>query len=171
MKKYSGLLYTYLFKIVKDHDVAADVVQEIFTQLWLTRESLTKVDSFRSYLFVISRNHAIRMLKNIGKEQELLSQWWRWKGETAHDPVVLEDAPVEAFDLIVREAINRLPPQQQKAWLLSRRNGRKYAEIAEEMNISRETVKKYLQIASASIAEYIKNQGLPSMLVYLMIKL
>lgn len=171
VKKYSGLLYTYLFKIVKDHDVAGDVVQEIFTQLWLTRESLTKVESFRSYLFVISRNHAIRLLKNIDKEQESLRQWWHWKGETAHSPVALEDVPAEAFDVVIREAINRLPPQQQKAWLLSRRDGRKYAEIAAEMNISRESVKKYLQIASASIADYIKQHGLPSVLAYLVMKL
>ena len=72
---YSGLLFTYLVKLTKDRDIASDVVQDIFTQLWLTRESLKGVESFRSWLFVISRHHAVRMLKNIDRENRKRQEW------------------------------------------------------------------------------------------------
>jgi RNA polymerase sigma-70 factor (ECF subfamily) len=172
VKKYSGLLFTYLIKLTKDRDIASDVVQDIFTQLWLTRESLRNVESFRSWLFVISKNHAVRMLKNIDKEYKFRQEWWRLTQPDANGLMAQEQAALrEAYDAMVHHAIHRLPPQQQKVWILSRQNGKKYAEIAEEMNISRETVKKYLQLASSSIADYVKNHGLPLVLAYLIMEL
>jgi len=172
VKAYSGLLFTYLVKITKDQDIASDVVQEIFTQLWLTRESLREVESFRSWLFVISRHHAVRMLKNIDREYKKREEWHQITqtvagGMEAQDEAALKDA----YDILVKSAVDRLPPQQKKVWMLARLEGRKYAEIAAEMQISRETVKKYLQIASSSIVDHIRNNGLPIIISFLIIKL
>lgn len=170
VKTYSGLLFTYLIKLTKDRDISSDVVQDIFTQIWLTRESLKEVKSFRSWLFVISRNHAVRMLKNIDREHKLREEWYR---VTQAGPGEAQDhaAIKEAYDNLVKNAIDRLPPQQKKVWTLARMEGKKYAEVAEEMQISRETVKKYLQIASSSIADYIKDHGLPIIISLLLMEL
>ncbi|MDQ0105907.1 RNA polymerase sigma-70 factor (ECF subfamily) [Chitinophaga terrae (ex Kim and Jung 2007)] len=172
VKAYSGLLFTYLVKLTKDQDIASDVVQEIFTQLWLTRESLRNVESFRSWLFVISRHHAVRMLKNIDKEYKKREEWHQITQTAADGPEAQDEASLkEAYDILVKNAVDRLPPQQKKVWVLARLEGKKYAEIAEEMQISRETVKKYLQIASSSIVDYIRNNGLPIIISFLIIKL
>jgi len=172
VKMYSGLLFTYLVKLTKDQDIASDVVQEIFTQLWLTRESLKGVESFRSWLFVISRHHALRMLKNIDREHKKREEWYQFTQTDPGETVAQDDASLkEAYDSMVKNAIDRLPPQQKKAWILARIEGKKYAEIAQEMQISRETVKKYLQIASLSIVDYIRNNGLPLIIGFLIMKL
>lgn len=172
VKAYSGLLFTYLVKLTKDQDIASDVVQEIFTQLWLTRESLRNVESFRSWLFVISRHHAVKMLKNIDKEYKKREEWHQITQTAAEGPEAQDEASVkEAYDMLVKNAVDRLPPQQKRVWVLARLEGKKYAEIAEEMQISRETVKKYLQIASSSIVDYIRNNGLPIIISFLIIKL
>ncbi len=171
VKRYAGLLYTYIVKLTKDAAIAEDVVQDIFTQLWLTRENLRGVESFRAYLFVISRNHAVRMLKGIDKEYHHRQEWGRLNYEQ-HNIDDKEAAAVqEAYEGVVKKAVNQLPPQQQRVWLASRQEGKKYAEIAEEMNLSRETVKKYLQLASASITEYIKDHGLGILISYIVTKL
>lgn len=172
VKAYSGLLFTYLVKITKDQDIASDVVQEIFTQLWLTRESLREVESFRSWLFVISRHHAVRMLKSIDREYKKREEWYQITQTVADGMEAQDEASLkDAYDILVKSAVDRLPPQQKKVWMLARLEGRKYAEIAEEMQISRETVKKYLQIASSSIVDYIRNNGLPIIISFLIIKL
>lgn len=169
---YSGLLFTYLVKLTKDRDIASDVVQEIFTQLWLTRESLKGVESFRSWLFVISRHHAVRMLKNIDRENRKRKEWHQLTQTSLDNPEVRDQASLkDAYDSLVKNAIDRLPPQQKKVWILARLEGKKYAEIAQEMNISRETVKKYLQIASSSIVDYIRNYGLNIIIAFLIRKL
>ncbi|MBS0030213.1 RNA polymerase sigma factor [Chitinophaga sp. 22321] len=172
VKMYSGLLFTYLFKLTKDRDIASDVVQEIFTQLWLTRESLKGVESFRSWLFVISRHHAVRMLKNIDRENRIRQEWHQLTQTNSINDEARDQASLkEAYDALVNKAIDQLPPQQKKVWILARMKGKKYAEIAGEMNISRETVKKYLQIASSSIVDHIKSQGLPIIIAFLIMEL
>lgn len=171
VKMYSGLLFTYLVKLTKDRDIASDVVQDIFTQLWLTRESLKGVESFRSWLFVISRHHAVRMLKNIDRENKIRQEWHQLQADPVNMEARDQASLKEAYDNLVNNAIDRLPPQQKKVWSLARIEGKKYAEIAEEMHISRETVKKYLQIASLSIVDYIKSHGLPVIIAYLIMEL
>lgn len=171
VKMYSGLLFTYLVKLTKDRDIASDVVQDIFTQLWLTRESLKGVESFRSWLFVISRHHAVRMLKNIDRENKIRQEWHQLQADPVNMEARDQASLKEAYDNLVNNAIDRLPPQQKKVWTLARIEGKKYAEIAEEMHISRETVKKYLQIASLSIVDYIKSHGLPVIIAYLIMEL
>jgi len=165
---YSGLLFTYLVRLTKDRDIASDVVQDIFTQLWLTRESLKGVDSFRSWLFVITRHHAVRMLKNIDRENRKRQEWHQLTQVNSVNTEVQDQASLkEAYDALVTNAIDRLPPQQKQVWILARMEGKKYAEIAQEMQLSRETVKKYLQIASSSIAGYLRDYGLHIIIAFL----
>ncbi|MDP2338450.1 MAG: sigma factor-like helix-turn-helix DNA-binding protein, partial [Bacteroidota bacterium] len=60
------------------------------------------------------------------------------------------------YHSILDEAIDHLPPQQQQVYLLSRHERLRYAEVANRMNISHESVKKYLRIANASIVAYVQ---------------
>lgn len=166
VKQYASLLYGYILKLTRDEAAAEDVVQEIFTQLWLTRETLVEVRHFRAFLFVISRNHALKALKRIDQEYAHREEWGRLNTipEEHNDGI--------AFYLgLVEQAIMQLSPQQKKVWILSRRQGLKYNEIAQEMNISRETVKKYLQHATASIVTYLKSHGGAWIIAYLFSRL
>ncbi|WP_353718349.1 sigma-70 family RNA polymerase sigma factor [Dyadobacter sp. 676] len=69
-----------------------------------------------------------------------------------------EDEPEQPDDYryaLIDEAIDQLPPRQRQVYVLSRHQRLSYNEIAMQMGLSRETVKKYLQIATASIVSYI----------------
>jgi RNA polymerase sigma-70 factor (ECF subfamily) len=68
------------------------------------------------------------------------------------------EAESDIYHSLLDEAINQLPAQQQKVYLMSRHERLRYAEVATRLNISRETVKKYLQIATASITEYVQTK-------------
>jgi RNA polymerase sigma factor (sigma-70 family) len=50
-----------------------------------------------------------------------------------------------------------LPPQQRQVFVLSRQKRMKYSEIASHMGISKETVKKYLQLATRSVISHIQS--------------
>src|SRR5690606_31275885 len=123
-------------------------------KIWIGREALAEVRNFRAYLFVASKNHALNCLKRIARERVMKEEWAQ--GETqVQDP----DPATPAYDALIDEAIDRLPPQQQKVYLLSRHERLKYAEIAARLELSRETVKKYLQLAVNSIRLYIQNRS------------
>lgn len=147
---WSDTLHGYIFQLTRSGDMAEEVVQDIFLQIWTTRESLARVRNFPAYLFVISRNHALNALKKALRLRKRQQAW-----EASQHAETEEVADCEPVLGLIDTAIAQLPPQQQKVWILSRRQGRKYSEIAEEMKLSKETVKKYLQYANQSIMEYV----------------
>ena len=147
------LLGAHIYRITDSVELAEEVVQDVFLKIWMSRETLTAVQNFRAYLFVISKNHALNCLRKLAKER--IHQKTIEENAMAITP---EDNPgLEDYYSLLDEAIDHLPPQQQKVYLLSRHNRLKYDEIASQMGLSRETVKKYLQGATHSITSFVQS--------------
>jgi len=147
------LLGTHIYRITDSVELAEEVVQDVFLKIWMSRETLTSVQNFRAYLFVISKNHALNCLRKVAKER--IYQKTLEKNASSITP---DDSPgLAGYYSLLDEAIDHLPPQQQKVYLLSRHNRLKYDEIARQMGLSRETVKKYLQGATHSITSFVQS--------------
>src|ERR1035437_8656376 len=58
-ERYFGVLFLHAFKRLKDEDEAKDSVQELFTTLWLKRESLVLKTSLSGYLYAAIRNRVL----------------------------------------------------------------------------------------------------------------
>lgn len=149
----SGLLHSFVLRHTSSRELAEEIVQDVFTQIWQTRETLSGINNFKAYLYVVSRNRVINEIKKKLREQKRHQQWIASGSATA----VTDDEPgisEEQYGLI-EAAVNNLPARQKMAWILHRRNGKTYEQIGREMNISRETVKTYLQHATESLTKYI----------------
>ncbi|MBL4674986.1 MAG: sigma-70 family RNA polymerase sigma factor [Mucilaginibacter sp.] len=160
---YHRLLGSHIFRITDSVELTEEVVQDVFLKIWINRETLTSVDNFKAYLFVVSKNHALNCLRKLAKERAY---------ETSLDNNVLnlitdETSPTNDYYQLLDMAIDHLPPQQQKVYLLSRHDRLKYDEIAAHMGLSRETVKKYLQGATHSITSFVQSYGNISALIVL----
>lgn len=160
---YADLLGKHILRITRSQELAEEVVQDVFLKIWIKREELAGVRDFRAYLFVLSRNYAINYLK---KTANLMLS------ELDADKVALEDIDISDHEhdndyyALIDEAIDLLPPQQQKVYLLSRHERLKYNEIASRLNLSRETVKKYLQIATESVTAYVRKGFITLLLIF-----
>lgn len=151
VEHYSDRLGHFIAAITKDPGLAEEVVQDVFLKIWLTRESLCNVQNFQSWLFVISKNQAINALRKAitieySLEEDIYTQ------AQSHEQLLEKERRLSLLD----SAIASLPAQQKKVFLLSRRHGRTYKQIAQEMNISPHTVKKYLQLATTHIIKHIE---------------
>lgn len=149
--QYHKQLGTYIFRITNSYELTEEIVQDVFLKVWLNHEVFANVTCFKAYLFVLSKNHTLNYLKKLTREQLRKNEWEEHSVRSLH----VESAADKQYNLL-DQAIDRLPAQQQKVYLLSRHQRLKYNEIADKLDISRETVKKYLQIATASITEYVK---------------
>lgn len=159
-------LGTYIFRITDSMEMAEEVVQDVFLKIWIKREALAQVENFNAYLFVISKNHALNCLRKQAKEWLLKKEWDNYVDTT----VSVEDSEISNYYSLLDEAIDQLPPQQQKIFLLSRHERLKYTEIADRVDLSKETVKKYLQIATHSIKAYMQTKlVLPGIILSLLI--
>ncbi|MBS1607139.1 MAG: RNA polymerase sigma-70 factor [Bacteroidetes bacterium] len=146
-------LGAHIYRLTESRQLAEEIVQDVFLNVWINREALAGITNFRAYLFVASRNRALNALRSLARERTLRRAWQRDNGGEAIEP----SSENSDLDGLLDLAVRQLPPQQQKVYVMSRYQRLRYDEIASRMNISRETVKKYLQHATASISAYIRD--------------
>ncbi len=156
--RYHNTLGIYIYQLTQSRELSEEIVQDVFLKIWVGREALTEVTNFKAWLFIISKNHALNSLRTLVKERTL-------KKNLARDHQLSPGMNEERFDndsyMLVEQAINQLPEQQKKVFILSRYRRLKYKEIARELNLSRETVKSYLAIAVSSITKFVNSKFSP----------
>ena len=156
--RYADRLGSYVQRLTRSKMHAEEIVQDVFLKIWMSREALAEVENFNTYLFVISRNQTLNAMRKI------MRQAGHQKESEKHQTAVVEIIPKPEQEAsihlegLIEGAINQLPHQQQKAWLLSRKEGFTHPQIAATMGISRETVKKYIMYANHSIADFIRSR-------------
>jgi RNA polymerase sigma-70 factor (ECF subfamily) len=147
-KTYQPSLLFLVHKITRNISAAEEIVQDVFLKIWLTRETLSEIENFKNYLFIVSRNQALNLL-----DKELRTR--RRHNEYENEIKVVTETPQEDAYHLIDEAISQLPQQQRAAWLLSRHEGLSYEKIAMRMNLSEKTVKRHIRLATDSLKDYI----------------
>ncbi len=155
-EQYHGMLATHIMRITRSPELTEEIVQDVFLKIWMSRETLSQIHDLRAYLYIVSKNQALNSLKKVARDRVTFTDdGWNLVEKSFISSEPEDPGPYGLID----EAINRLPPQQQKVYLLSRHERKKYTEIADQMGLSRETVKKYLQLATESISTYVLDKA------------
>lgn len=152
---YHQELASYIVRLVRSTELAEEIVQDTFLKIWLQRNSLNQIENFRAYLFTISRNHTFNVMR---LEARKTLQYQTWLTNQT-DFETEETIDLENKYSLLDEAIAQLPPQQQKVWILSRKDGLKHEEIAKLLSLSKETVKRHISLATASIMQFVKRKS------------
>jgi RNA polymerase sigma-70 factor (ECF subfamily) len=153
-KFYDSQLNAYIMTITKSQPLTEEMVQDVFLKIWLNRESLTEIDSFRSYLFVMARNHTFDCLKQIKRKKKRENEWANAMiNHSLNEPI---EPPTNKSHEKIDQVIRLLPPRQKKVYNL-RTGGMKQIEIAQELNISVGTVKKHMTLAMRFLKSQLKN--------------
>ena len=156
-KAYYDATCHYVMRVIRDSDTTEEVVQSTFVNLWEKRELIRPDINFKSYLFRSAYNTALNYIKH----QKVVSNYVAKKQEKIG--LIQQDyvshQPDFELQKKITDAINELPPQCQKVFRLSREEGLKYHEIAEELGISKKTVEihigKALKILRLRLKEYL----------------
>ncbi|TKG95481.1 RNA polymerase sigma-70 factor [Puteibacter caeruleilacunae] len=155
-------------KYVKDISIAEDLVQEVFLNLWEGRENYAVNTNLKAYLFTSVRNRALNFVQ-------------REKTDTLSldvDPAVemkQENESVnrdEELAVKIASGMKLLPPRCQQIFRLAYLDGYTYQEIADELSVSKNTVKTQMGIAYRILREQLKEYvvGLFNMLFLKKIK-
>lgn len=137
-------------------EMAEEVVQDVFVQIWQKRSSLPEIEHFSSWLFIVTKNKTLNALRNQQLRQKKWQQYELDIKSGLHQDLG-HDEDQEYYDLL-QEAVEQLPPQQKRAFQLRYQENLPYAAIADSMNLSPDTVKKYLYWASKFISEFISSR-------------
>ncbi|MBX2922832.1 MAG: RNA polymerase sigma-70 factor [Chitinophagaceae bacterium] len=155
--RYHVKMYNWLIRFVKLPDQAEDIIQETFLKIWEIRHRLQPQQSFPAYLYRISRNKALKLLKKISRDEKLRSRVLLLSAVEINDPE--KSFQWQQYQQLLDNAINRLPAQRQKVFKLCRHNNKTYDEVAQELGISRNTVKEHMIKALQDIRQQFCRYG------------
>lgn len=153
--KYHAAIYANALKLIREPALAEDIVQDVFVTLWERRESIDPKQDIAGWLFVVSHHKTIDQLKR--KLRQALAEKIL-QSIIAVPDAFKEDITEEQLESIER-AVDQLSPQKRKVFELCKVQNRTYEKAAEELQISKYTVKEYLSDAMVSIKKYIGQQS------------
>ncbi len=157
-KRYYPRMLSFVGKVVKSPYVAEEIVQEVFIRLWENRYMLNEVKNPKDYLFIMVRNHALNYLRAAAREQSRREQLWEdLEKRAANIHATLEEQEAGQW---LEKIVAKLSPQQQKVFRLSREQGLSHQEIANELHLSKNTVKKHVAESLKTFKLYLKESGL-----------
>lgn len=143
--RYNSLLYLHAYKKLKNSEEAKDVVQEVFTMLWLKRSELIQTSNLAGYLYTCIHHKVLDKFvheKSITKYVNHLQTFLATTCNNADDLIRLNQLSAK-----IEEEIAALPKKMREVFVLSRKHHLSHKEIADQLNISNETVKSQIKNA------------------------
>lgn len=150
-KSHFKALRNFLYYKFGNKDQAEDMAQEAFIKLWQNCE-LVPIEKAKSYIYTISNNSS---LNQITHQKVVLEYEKKFTGldRTNESPeYILEE---KQFQTKLLKAIEDLNEKQRIAFLMHRIDGKKYSEIAVDLNISVKAVEKRIHLALLSLRKQI----------------
>lgn len=144
-ERYHIILFSQAYRRLKDREEVRDIVHEIFLSLWKNRERLNITSSLSAYLYVSVRSRVLNVFRN----NKVRDQYLR----SLQDFMDLRENNVEKriqeqeLSHLIESEISFLPKQMRLIFEMSRFQEKSHKEIAEELNLSPQTVRTQIRNA------------------------
>ncbi|MCL3778945.1 RNA polymerase sigma-70 factor [Prolixibacteraceae bacterium JC049] len=150
-REYHVPLLRFAENFVFDKDVCEDIVQNVFIAFWENAASLHEYSSLSNYLYKSTKNRCLNYIRD-------LNVYDKHKILFLEATTTMDDEEVEKSYLIknIRLAIKQLPPKMAEIFHAKYAEGKKIGQIAEELNISENTVKTQLKRARKQLQKYLQ---------------
>jgi RNA polymerase sigma-70 factor, ECF subfamily len=162
-ERYSRILYSLAYRMVADHQVAEDLLQDAFLAIWRRATSYSpQSGAARSWVVSIMHHRTIDYLRSVRRRSTLKEASWE---EVERDErTAFPDAWDEAWQNIqsakIREALMQLPTEQRMVIELAYFQGWTHSEIAEGCQIPLGTVKARMRLGLARLKRVVEEMGL-----------
>lgn len=148
---YFPRLHAFSFKITNDSSLAKDVVQNVFIKVWETRSAFI-LENPEAFIYQMVRNASLNYVRHLKVVDNLKSKVKdQYLGEelyyidmVGNEPYILIEKELEGK---IIEVMNSLPDKCLTVFRMSRIEGLKNREIAEQLNISIKAVEKHISKA------------------------
>jgi len=141
LERYTLLLLGVCMKYLKDENEARDCVQQIFLKV-LTEVSKYKIDFFKSWLYMVAKNHCLMRLRDRGtKGAKELNDSLAAGDDTDKQELIANE---KTYDLL-EEAIRELSEEQRQCVILFYLKKNSYNQISEKTGFNLMQVKSYIQ--------------------------
>ncbi len=147
-------MFSLVFRMVGNHDDAADVAQEVYVKVWRSIRNFRGDSAFTSWLHRVASNAAIEFLRKRGRLAEPVGPE---RMAAMEQPGDAEMPQVEPSD--VEAALARLPPVHRAGLVMRELYGMSIEEIAKQMGTTTGAAKVRLHRARLRLADELRNTG------------
>lgn len=152
--EYYERLTFYAYQHLKDKDSAEDIVQELFSKLWINKGQLSKDINIQAYLYKAVRNACLNQFKHQKVKETYASSFVI---SVSSEEFVSNKMDADELKKLIESSVYELPSERQKIFLLSREERLKYQEIADKLGISVKTVEAQMGKALRFLRERLKD--------------
>ena len=156
--RHRNRIYKTATRFLKSPILAQEVVQDVFLKLWFSRKNLNTNQPIEAWLQTVAKNNIINRLKKISNEWKAMNELpFITESQTNATANTVQDIE---YTSILNDAINSLPEQQKKAFLMSRTDNLTYIQIGEKLQLSPLTVKTHISRALSHIRQELAAKGI-----------
>ena len=152
--QYYPLLAKFAHRYIYEEDICEDLIQDVFATLWEKRNNL-EIASLKSYLYTAIKNKCLGYLRHLNVRDKhevfLIEAYFESSGE------VLVHSELAGK---IKKILSELPDNMRHIFEQKYLNGLTAAEIAEDLNVSTNTVNTQLKRAKKKIRMELLNQGI-----------
>lgn len=166
-RRYFSDLYQYGKRFTKDQATVEDNIQEMFVDIWNTRERLSETNAIKPYLFVTLKRRIFLSLKKGKKISEKEIDDLDFDAELAIDQLIVnQETKIEQCDAL-RSAYSHLSARQKEILYLKYYSDMSYEEISEIMELNYQSARN---LVSRAILKLSKQMILPLIAILIALK-
>lgn len=166
---YYALMCSIAYEYVEDYYTSQNIVEDVMLSIWEKRQQLNISTSIKSYLLTSVHNKCIDHLRSQSREAEVFSLESEIGLSSCYipDQEMFEQIVLTELEEQIERIIQSMPEECKRVFLLSRYGNKSYAEIADKLNISVNTVKYHIKKALSLLREELKDYLLTVIALYL----
>ena len=162
-QRYSRILYSLAYRMVADHQVAEDLLQDAFLAVWRRATSYSpQTGAARSWLISILHHRTIDYLRKVRRQSTI--QVAPLEEIELNESIAYPDTWDEAWQSVksshVRAALMKIPTEQRLVIELAYFQGWTHTEIAEGTQIPLGTVKARMRLGLLNLKQILIKMGI-----------
>ena len=162
-QRYSRILYSLAYRMVADHQVAEDLLQDAFLAVWRRATTYSpQTGAARSWLISILHHRTIDYLRRVRRRSTI--QEAPLEELELNESIAYPDAWDAAWQSVkssqVRAALMKIPPEQRLVIELAYFQGWTHSEIAEGTQISLGTIKARMRLGLLHLKQILIQMGI-----------
>lgn len=141
---------SFAIRILMSEYEAEDVAQEVFIKLLDMPEVWDDKKEHTTFLFTVTKNHIFNLLKRKAVERKYQEHIFQ-KNMLVEEFGLEGDIYAKELELVVMNAIEKMPEQRKKIFKMSRFEGKSNPEISEILKLSTRTVERHIYLALSEL--------------------
>jgi RNA polymerase sigma-70 factor, Bacteroides expansion family 1 len=172
-KYYEGLCL-FAESIIRDHQAAEEIVEDIFIHLWLNIDSIAISSSVKGYLYRSVHNNCLKYLSKVKSQKKVFNDLhYSVKDEELLHPLTpsypISNLIIQELEEKANQVLESLPSQCREIYMLNRFENLSYSEIAQKLDIHVGTVKTQMSRAFQKLREALK-EYIPLIITFFLLR-